>query len=399
MVTKEKTSYPEAQSPIILRCHRLMEAFAKSDEERDFYLDTVEGFLILVNLDKTEDELVALEKEILDNQVRYHLIPKLTFYEQKKIMEGFVHEKVYDIDTKEKLMDIIQSKEARENFLEFIYDHLIELEKWQQYYQERSRIRIIEWLRQHNISFVFEEDLELTTQVIEKLKENLFEKKVSKEVETGRKALTAKAKSYYSNEALNPRPKRGRPPKQAIKQEFEPQISKDIYTTPPAAARPFLFTPDISSASEVTFSARFEEGRALIAHSLAQEDEEDGAANIDQKLSQLRSLSSHWVQEEDQKDSKKGAKESAKKSPSKEKKAPKKRIVPRDNGPRDVGPKEIGAREVVSREVGPKETSAKQESSLAKEGKKPIKEAKKKPSSKEAPVKKRKVHLRRKKVK
>ena len=62
-------------------------------------------------------------------------------------MEGFVNEKVYDIDTKEKLLDIIQSKEARENFLEFIYDHLTELEKWQQYYHERSRIRIIEWLR------------------------------------------------------------------------------------------------------------------------------------------------------------------------------------------------------------------------------------------------------------
>jgi len=37
-------------------------------------------------------------------------------------MEGFVNEKVYDIDTKEKLLDVIQSKEARENFLEFIYD-------------------------------------------------------------------------------------------------------------------------------------------------------------------------------------------------------------------------------------------------------------------------------------
>ena len=41
------------------------------------------------------------------------MIPKLTFYETKKIMEGFVNEKVYDIDTKEKLLDIIQSKEAR----------------------------------------------------------------------------------------------------------------------------------------------------------------------------------------------------------------------------------------------------------------------------------------------
>ena len=32
-------------------------------------------------------------------------------------MEGFVNEKVYNIDTKEKLLDIIQSEEARDNFL------------------------------------------------------------------------------------------------------------------------------------------------------------------------------------------------------------------------------------------------------------------------------------------
>ena len=73
-------------------------------------------------------------------------------------MECFVNEKIYDIDTKEKLLDIIQSKEARENFLEFIYDHHSELEKWQQYYQERFRIRIIEWLRNNAFDFVFEED-------------------------------------------------------------------------------------------------------------------------------------------------------------------------------------------------------------------------------------------------
>src|ERR1700731_1930135 len=151
----------EAQNPLILRSHRLMEAFAKSDEERDFFLDRLEGFIIYVDLDKPQNELEALEDELKKHSERYCMIPKLTFYETKKIMEGFVNEKVYDIDTKEKLLDIIQSKEARENFLEFIYDHLTELEKWQQYYHERFRIRIIEWLRQHSVQFVFEEDLDL----------------------------------------------------------------------------------------------------------------------------------------------------------------------------------------------------------------------------------------------
>lgn len=218
-----KTKYPSAQNPLILRCHRLMEAFAKSDDERDFYLDRIEGFIIYVDLDKSEEDLKNLEKELYSESERYVEIPKMTFYETKKIMEGFVNEKVYDIDTKEKLLEIIQSKEARENFLEFIYDHHAELEKWQQYYQERSRIRIIEWLRQNHFEFVFEEDLDLPRDIIEKTKSHLFDNKQSKEILAARKALYSKAKTYYSNEALNPRPKRGRPQSRLLKQKLNPK--------------------------------------------------------------------------------------------------------------------------------------------------------------------------------
>lgn len=258
--------YPQAQNPLLLRYHRLMDAFAKSDDERDFYLDRIEGFIFYVDLDKSQKELDELDNEVKTNSNRYCLIPKLTFYETKKLMEGFVNEKVYDIDTKERLLDIIQSKEARENFLEFIYDHLSELEKWQQYYHERSRIRIIEWLRGQKIQFVFEEDLELTKNVIEKLKRHLFDVKVPKDVAAARDALATKAKTYYSNEALNPRPKRGRPPKQVAKVEIEPQVTLDLYTTVPPAVRLFLYIPDISSASAVTFSARYETEAQLLAN-------------------------------------------------------------------------------------------------------------------------------------
>ncbi|MBX9744296.1 MAG: UPF0158 family protein [Chlamydiales bacterium] len=260
-----KDSFPQAKNPLVLRYHRLMDAFAKSDDERDFYMDKVEGFIIYADLDKAVDELESLEKELVENASRYCLLPKMTFYEIKKFMEGFVHEKVYDIDTKEKLLDIISSKEARENFLEFIYDHLTELEKWQQYYVERSRIRIIEWLRQHNVQFVFEEDLDLAKNLLEKVKRNLFEAKASKDISQARDVLFAKAKTYYSNEALNPRPKRGRPPKQIVKVELEPQVSMDIYTQVPPACRPFLYLPDISSAASVTFSSKFETEEHLLA--------------------------------------------------------------------------------------------------------------------------------------
>jgi chemotaxis protein histidine kinase CheA len=282
----------EAQNPLILRCHRLMEAFAKSDDERQFYLDKQEGFLVYIDLDKSQEELDLFEKERLEHPEEYCLIPKMTFYETKKLMENFVTEKVYDIDTKEKLLDIIQSKEARENFLEFIFDHHVEYEKWQQFYQERSRIQIIEWLRSNHFHFVFEEDLDLEKELLEKVKQSLFELKVTKEVLQARAVLLTKAKSYYSNEALHPRPKRGRPPKQAIKLEVEQLVSRDLYTTVSSAARPFLFTPDSTGA--VSFSSKFDNIiEARLAHAADEEEQ-----TLEEKLSVLRALSNQWVSTE-----------------------------------------------------------------------------------------------------
>ncbi len=283
----------QAQNPLILRYHRLMDAFAKSDDERDFYLDRREGFIIYADLDKTEEEIDTLNAEIGKEPERYSLVPKMTFYEIKKFMEGFVHEKVYDIDTKEKLLDIIGSKEARENFLEFIYDNLAELEKWQQYYQERSRIRIIEWLRDEDFHFVFEEDLDLPRNILEKVKRQLFDPKVAKDISNARELIKAKAKTYYSSEALNPRPKRGRPPKQVAKVEIEPQFTVDIYTTVPAAARIFLFIPDITSAASVTFSSKFESEEQLLASLRGSQriKVDERLEALSQRLESLRSLS------------------------------------------------------------------------------------------------------------
>lgn len=297
----KKISYPEAQSPLILRASRLIEAFAKSDDERDFYLDKVEGFILFVDLDKASENLKSLQEELETYSDRYFLIPKMSFYETKKLMESFVNEKVYDIDTKERLLDIIQSKEARENFLEFIYDQHTELDKWQQFYQERSRIRIIEWLRQNNFHFVFEEDLEVGRKNVEKLKENFFEKKAAKDVSNLRKVLQSKAKTYYSSEALNPRPKRGRPPKQAVKEELEPEVSADIYTTVPTQIRQFLFTPDINQVSAAAFSSKYDSEedlltkRGLMHHGSEGEHE---LKDINRKLASLRSISQKWMEQE-----------------------------------------------------------------------------------------------------
>lgn len=280
------------QNPLILRYHRLMDAFSKSDDERDFYLDKQEGFIIYVDLDRAEEELVDLENAL--NPERFFLIPKLTFYETKKIMEGFINEKIYDIDIKEKLSDIIQSKEARENFLDFIYDHEIELEKWQQYYQERSRVRIIEWLRDNEFHFVFEEDLDLAPSLVEKVKQNLFNSKVPKDVATARQLLENRAKVYYSNEALNPRPKRGRPPKQVTKVEVEPQFTQDFFMKVPSVMRPFLYSPDITSAASITFSSKFDSAEEFKSRHKSSATKSDGIVSLEaisKKLSSLSDLS------------------------------------------------------------------------------------------------------------
>ncbi|SCA62934.1 UPF0158 protein CPn_0518/CP_0235/CPj0518/CpB0539 [Chlamydiales bacterium SCGC AG-110-M15] len=290
-----KSSQPKkAHCPLILQHHRLMQGFAKADDEKDFYLDALEGFMIFVDLDKSQEELDTLALGLKKAGERFRQLPKFTFFETKKIMEGFVNEKVFDIDTKEKLLDIIQGKEARENFLEFIYDHHTEMEKWQQYYQERSRVRIIEWLRNNEFHFVFEEDLDLAGSVIEKLKETLFEAKSGKEIMNARKILEAKSQTYYSNEALNPRPKRGRPPKQMPKVEVERQITADIYTTVPAPMRPFLFTPEINSATAaMSFSSSFENEEEFISNIRhhGQGASESKLESLNQKLQSLRSLS------------------------------------------------------------------------------------------------------------
>ncbi len=101
--------------------------------------------------------------------------------------------------------------------------------------------------------------------ILEKVKRHLFDAKAPKEVAQARDALLVKSKTYYSNEALNPRPKRGRPPKQIAKVELEPQFTLDIYTTVPPTGRAFLYLPDVT-ASSVTFSAKFDTEQQLLAN-------------------------------------------------------------------------------------------------------------------------------------
>ena len=116
---------------------------------------------------------------------------------------------------------------------------------------------------------------------------------MGKDILDARKLLVAKAKTYYSNEALNPRPKRGRPPKQAIKLEIEPQVTLDLYTTIPASATPFLFTPEIHPTAQLSvFSSKFGNEEDWLNSRRVQAG--DTEASLNQKLASLRALSSRW---------------------------------------------------------------------------------------------------------
>ena len=55
----------EAKIPLILRFHRLMDVFTKSNDERDFYLDKIEGL--------SKKELIEeIEKEVHRNITSFH---------------------------------------------------------------------------------------------------------------------------------------------------------------------------------------------------------------------------------------------------------------------------------------------------------------------------------------
>ena len=204
--------------PLILRLQHLIEAFTQSDEEHDFYLNLQEGYLIFVNFEKEIGDLELAEETLEKEADHFVLIPKMTYYDDKTFLERFVAEKVFGIHVIDRLIDTIQGKDARANFLAFIYDNAAELDKWNAYYEQKFRIMVIAWLRSLNLHFVFEEDLTLPVNDINKLKQNHLKKeRVSSSVNSLRKVVQDQSKKYYLDEALNPRPRRGRPPKHVKK--------------------------------------------------------------------------------------------------------------------------------------------------------------------------------------
>ena len=98
---------------------------------------------------------------------------------------------------------------------------------------------------------------------------------------------------YYSSEALNPRPKRGRPPKQVAKIEVKSQVTKDIFSQVPQTALRFLYLPEITSASSITFSEKFDTEEEFLAHlrGSGRTEAESQLQALSEKFASLRKLS------------------------------------------------------------------------------------------------------------
>lgn len=358
-------------SPLILRSLRLISVFAKADDERDYYLDKEEGFVVLTDLDSPQMELDALAAELEAHSNRYRPVPKLTNYETRKFMEGFTNEKVYDIDTKEKLLELIGGTDAREQFLEFLHENHVELDKWLTYLQERFRIRVIQWLRGGEIQFVFEEDLDLPLPMIEKLKSSQRQAKVARDLSGARKTLQAKAATYYSPEALNPRPKRGRPPKNVQKVEVEQQFSGDLYTNVPAPVRPFLYIPDMETVTLATFSSRHDTEEAFIASLRdSQRTQTADSDELSQKLATLRSLSRQVLGRASAKRPTTTPKSVPKSEPVAEKPAPKKKAAAKKAPVKKAPAKKPAAKKAAPQKATPKKKAPDKEPAAPKAGSK-----------------------------
>ena len=230
---------------LILSKNRMIEVFVRSDDEYEFYFDLTEGALIYVCLDANDKELHDLELSLSTHSDRFILIPKRTLYEIRKYMDMFLQERVNDIEVKEKLSEILLSRNFKNKFPEACGEYIQEYIKWDKFFFEKMRMVVIEWLCSKNLLFVFEEDLQsmMSATDICLLKESRGDNKAhsSKTGQMLYNQLLAKAKSYYKEEVLHPKPKRGRPPKKVEKQQQNTSLTSDIYFSIPEKIYHFIY--------------------------------------------------------------------------------------------------------------------------------------------------------------
>lgn len=240
---------PKIYQPIFLKAKRCVDVLIRSNEDNDFYLDIYTGAILYYDLNSDQESLDHLMKFIESHPNRFFMIPKKTEYEKRKIIEEFVHDKVSDIESSEKILQELDTLGYEDRFIEVLKDCPLEYDKWISFYSETTRIFFVKWINNiikennYDISFVLEEDLsqEFSREDVVELKENFEVASPSSRIISLRKKLSAFSKIYQQKEIMRPKPKRGRPPKKSANKQIEILDTPDIYIMYDHIVRQFVY--------------------------------------------------------------------------------------------------------------------------------------------------------------
>lgn len=232
----------------IVKNTRLVDVFIKSDEDHDFYFDAETGAIFYVDLTSDEDKLEELYNFLLKFPKRLFLFPKMTEYERRKIVEAFLHGKVNDLDVSEKVSRELDFLGYESKVIDILKEYGTEIEKWTAFFSEKMRVMSIEWLNKvikmndvKPFSYVFEEDIiqYMDRDKIVAFKESMGSK--NENISSIREDLIEFSKIYFEHEIIDPKPKRGRPPKGKKNSSSEIIPIPDMYLAYDSVLRGFIY--------------------------------------------------------------------------------------------------------------------------------------------------------------
>lgn len=147
----------------------LVQSFSfNEDDLGKEYLDTDTGDIInipcevnnVVQGNKNEEALEEWERSLLedayaikeDREKRYIMIPCIEESYFHNVMVDFSKEKVNSEVLKKRLLDALNNSQSIRNFKNIIYQYQEELDKWQDYEDEKLKEYVVNWLKNRGIS-------------------------------------------------------------------------------------------------------------------------------------------------------------------------------------------------------------------------------------------------------
>ncbi|MCK5787909.1 MAG: hypothetical protein KAH32_02845 [Chlamydiia bacterium] len=232
---------------LTMKATRCIGVFIRSDDDNDFLLDTKTGAFLLLDLKAEDADMDHLQKFLEGEEDRFFLVPKITEYEKRKIFEEFINYKVNDLEVSERISDTLDTLGYESRAIEILQEYPYEYDKWISFFSEKIRIRVVRWLNKTSqsmksgFSYVFEEDLTnyISKEELISFKENYITNKQS--ISGIVKKLHQMSKLYLEDEIVNPKPRRGRPPKGHNSAVKEALFIPDMYICYDAIIRHFVY--------------------------------------------------------------------------------------------------------------------------------------------------------------